>query len=144
MLIPASKSALDTFLTIHPFILTFIGKMALEFIPVLILFIFALGLAVTLLVLSNFVGPKRRSASKLDPYECGVAPTGDTMGRISIKYYLIGALFILFDVETIFLFSWAVVFQDLKMLAFLELIVFLFVIVAGYFYVLRKGALEWQ
>ena len=144
MLIPASEPALNTFLTIHPFILTLIGKMALEFIPVLIMFIFALGLAVTLLVLSNFVGPKRKSASKLSPYECGVAPEGDTKGRFSVKYYLIGALFILFDVETIFLFSWAVIFKDLKMLAFVELIVFLFVIVAGYLYALRKGALEWQ
>lgn len=115
-----------------------------DFLPILLMLIVAAILAGVLIFLSSIVGPRRKSPSKLTPYECGVAPVGDTKGRISIKFYLVGALFILFDVEIIFLFAWAVVFKELKMLAFLELMVFLFIIVAGYFYVLRKDALEWD
>ncbi len=115
-----------------------------EFVPILLMIIFAFLLAGGLLILSGVTGPKRRSPSKLDPYECGMPPYGDTLNRFSIKYYLIGALFILFDVEIVFLFAWAVIFKELALLAFIEIIAFLLVILAGYFYVLKKGALEWE
>lgn len=97
-----------------------------------------------MLGLSSQLGPKRKAKGKLSAYESGIAPTGDTRGRFSIKYYLVGALFILFDVEAVFLFAWAAVFKDLGMLAFVEIIVFLIVIMAGYFYVVKKGALDWE
>ncbi len=90
------------------------------------------------------LGPKRAAKGKLSPYESGILPTGDTRGKFSIKYYMVGALFILFDIELVFLFAWAVVFKDLGMLAFIEIIVFLIVIMGGYFYVIKKGALEWE
>ena len=118
--------------------------MLFEYIPILLILIFAIGLASIMLGLSSQLGPKRQAKGKLSPYESGMAPTGDTRGKFSINYYLVGALFILFDVEAVFLFAWAVVFKDLGMLAFIEIIVFLIVIMAGYFYVVKKGALDWE
>lgn len=115
-----------------------------QYIPVLIIFILAIGLAAAMLGLSSILGPRRDSKRKLSPYESGIPPTGDTRGKFSIKYYLIGALFILFDVEAVFLFAWAVVFKDLGLLAFIEILVFFVVIIGGYFYIVKKGALEWE
>ena len=97
-----------------------------------------------MLGLSAVLGPKKASKRKLAPYESGIPPTGDTKGKFSIKYYLVGALFILFDVEAVFLFAWAVVFRDMGMLAFIEILVFFVVILGGYFYIVKKGALEWE
>jgi NADH-quinone oxidoreductase subunit A len=106
--------------------------------------ILAIGLGAAMLGLSAVLGPKKESKRKLAPYESGIPPTGDTRGKFSIKYYLVGALFILFDVEAIFLFAWAVVFRDMGMLAFIEILVFFVVILGGYFYIVKKGALEWE
>jgi len=97
-----------------------------------------------MLGLSAVLGPKKESKRKLAPYESGIPPTGDTKGKFSINYYLVGALFILFDVEAVFLFAWAVVFKKMGMLAFIEILVFFFVILGGYFYIVKKGALEWE
>ena len=80
----------------------------------------------------------------MSPYESGITPIGDAREKFSLRYYLIGALFILFDVEAVFLFVWAVVFKDLGTLAFVEIIVFLLIILSGYFYVLKKGVIEWD
>jgi len=102
------------------------------YIPVLLIIILAIGLAAAMLGLSAVLGPKRDSKSKLSPYESGILPTGDTRGKFSIKYYLVGAL------------AWAVVFKELGMLAFIEIIVFLIIILSGYFYIVKKGALEWE
>ena len=114
------------------------------YIPVLLIIILAIGLAAAMLALSAALGPRRDSKRKLSPYESGIPPTGDTRGKFSIKYYLVGALFILFDVEAVFLFAWAVVYKKLGMLAFVEIMVFLIIIMCGYFYIVKKGALEWE
>ncbi|MEM4658312.1 MAG: NADH-quinone oxidoreductase subunit A [Candidatus Methanosuratincola sp.] len=116
----------------------------MDYSPILLMLVICTLLAIGLLAASNYIGPKKYSRSKLDPYECGMPPKGDTLGTFSIKYYLVGALFILFDVEIIFLFAWAVIFKDLGILAFVEIIVFLLIILAGYLYILRKGALKWD
>jgi len=118
--------------------------MVAGYLPILLMIVAAVLLVAALHLLSSLVGPKRHSVSKLDPYECGVPPWGDTLGRFSIKYYLVGALFILFDIEIIFLFAWAVVFKKLGAFALVEIMVFLLIALAGYFYVLKKGALEWE
>ncbi|MGH7909359.1 MAG: NADH-quinone oxidoreductase subunit A [Thermodesulfobacteriota bacterium] len=115
-----------------------------DYLPILIILIFSVLLAGVLLWVSNLLGPKRYSKQKLAPYECGVPPVGDARARFSVKYYLVAALFILFDVEAVFLFAWAVVFKRLGVLAFVEIIAFFIVILGGYFYVLKKGALEWE
>ncbi|MEM7008588.1 MAG: NADH-quinone oxidoreductase subunit A [Thermodesulfobacteriota bacterium] len=118
--------------------------MLYEYIPILLILIFAIGLACIMIGLSSQLGPKKEAKGKLAPYESGMTATGDTRGKFSIKYYLVGALFILFDVEAVFLFAWASVYKDLGMLAFVEVIIFLIVIMAGYFYVIKKGALDWE
>ncbi len=115
-----------------------------DYIPILIILVLAVLLAGALLGISHLLGPKRFARGKLSPYESGISPVGDARERFPIRYYLIGALFILFDVESIFLFAWAVVFKRLGMLAFIEIIVFFIVILSGYFYVLKKGVLEWE
>jgi len=118
--------------------------MLADYLPILIILIFSILLAGGLLGISNILGPRRYSKKKLTPYECGVPPVGDARERFSVKYYLVAALFILFDVEAVFLFAWAVVFKKLGVLAFVEIIAFFIVILGGYFYVLKKGALEWE
>lgn len=115
-----------------------------DYIPILLIMVLAIILAAAMLGLSAVVGPRRDSKRKLSPYESGIPPTGDTRGKFSIKYYLIGALFMLFDVEAVFLFAWAVVFKELGLPALIEIIVFLIVILGGYFYIVKKGALEWE
>ena len=115
-----------------------------DYIPILLILFLSVLLAGALLGISHLLGPKRYGKRKLSPYESGVPPIGDARERFPIRYYLIGALFILFDVESMFLFAWAVVFKKLGMLAFVEIIVFFMVIMGGYFYVLKKGALEWD
>ena len=115
-----------------------------DYVPVLLIILFAIFLASLLLTISYLLGPKRPKESKLTPYESGIDPVGDAREKFSLKYYLIGALFILFDVETVFLFVWAVVFKELGLFAFIEIIVFLVVILCGYLYVLKKGVLEWD
>lgn len=124
-----------------PFILL---SVLADYVPILLILIFALLLAGALVGISSLLGPKRPSERKLSPYECGVPPVGDSRSRFSIGYYVIGALFILFDVEIVFLFAWAVVFKKLGVLAFVEIMVFLVIILGGYFYVLKRGALEWE
>ena len=118
--------------------------MLAEYIPILLIILFAILLASLLLTVSYLLGPKRHKERKLTPYESGIEPVGDAREKFSLRYYLVGALFILFDVEAVFLFVWAVVFKELGMLAFVEIVVFLIVILAGYFYALRKGVLEWD
>ena len=118
--------------------------MLADYVPVLLIILFAIFLASLLLTISYLLGPKRPKESKLSPYESGIDPVGDAREKFSLRYYLIGALFILFDVEVVFLFVWAVVFKELGLFAFIEIIVFLFVVMCGYFYVLKKGVLEWD
>ena len=118
--------------------------MLVDYIPILLIIIFAILLASVLLTVSYLLGPKRQIKGKMSPYESGITPIGDAREKFSLRYYLIGALFILFDVEAVFLFVWAVVFKDLGTLAFVEIVVFLLIILSGYFYVLKKGVIEWD
>ena len=116
-----------------------------QYVPVLLIIVIAIVLAAALLSVSYLLGPKRYGSwRKLIPYESGMVPRGDAREKVSLKYYLIGALFILFDIEIVFLVAWAVVFRELGMVALIEVLAFLFVVIGGYFYVLKKGALEWE
>lgn len=101
-------------------------------------------LAATILGASAWVGVKRSSREKLSPYECGIQPVGDARERFSISFYLVGMLFILFDVEAVFLYPWAVVYKDLKWFGFLEMFLYIVILLAGYFYIWKKGALDWS
>ena len=120
-----------------------------EYFPILMVFIFVMGFAVTNLALSHFVGRRINTREKLMPYECGMDPVGSARQRFSVKFYLVAMLFILFDIEAIFLVPWAVVFkslsaQGMKVFAFTEMIVFMVALLVGYVYVLKKGAFEWN
>jgi NADH-quinone oxidoreductase subunit A len=112
--------------------------------PVLALFVIAAAFAIVVTLLSSLLGPKRPSARKQEAYECGIDPVGDARLRFSIKFYIIAMLFILFDIEAIFLYPWAVMFQQLRLFGLLEMLAFLGFLVMGYVYLWRRGALEWD
>jgi NADH-quinone oxidoreductase subunit A len=111
--------------------------------PVLLQAVLAMVIAAALVTLSYVVGRKVKNRVKDMPYECGIAPTGDARHRFSVKFYLVAMLFILFDIEAIFLYPWAVVFKQLKMFGFLEMLVFVILILAGFFFIWKKGVLDW-
>lgn len=113
------------------------------YFPVLVQIAIALAVATGLIVLSTMLGKRVRSPQKDTPYECGMAPTGSARERFSVKFYLVGMIFILFDIEAVFLYPWAVVFRELKMFAFFEMFVFVALILVGFFYIWKKGVLDW-
>jgi NADH-quinone oxidoreductase subunit A len=115
-----------------------------QYFPVLVQALLAMALAAGLLAVSYLLGKRVRNRVKDTPYESGIAPTGDARQRFSVKFYLVGMLFILFDIEAIFLYPWVVVFRDLKMTAFVEMLVFVILILSGFFYIYKKGALDWS
>jgi NADH-quinone oxidoreductase subunit A len=125
-----------------------------EYIPILIVFVFVAGFAVTNIVLSHLVGKRKNTRAKLMPYECGMDPVGSAHQRFSVKFYLIAMLFILFDIEAIFLLPWAVVFKTMsqtltlngqsgRSFIFFEMMIFIAVLLVGYIYVWKKGLFEW-
>lgn len=114
------------------------------YFPVLVQGIIAIGLATVLIGLSYLLGKKVRNRVKDMPYESGITPTGDARQRFSVKFYLVAMLFILFDIEAIFLYPWAVVYRDLKMFGFIEMLIFVVLILSGFFYIWKKGALDWS
>jgi NADH-quinone oxidoreductase subunit A len=114
------------------------------YFPVLVQALLAMALAGGLLTVSYLLGKKVRNKVKDMPYESGITPTGDARSRFSVKFYLVGMLFILFDIEAIFLYPWVVVYRELKMFAFVEMLVFVILILSGFFYIWKKGALDWS
>ena len=114
-----------------------------NYIPVLIELGVVALVAGGMLVLSYLLGKHRRTPEKLMPYECGMSPTGDARHRLSVRFYLVAMIFILLDVEVVFLYPWAVVFRELKMFGFVEMLLFLLLVVAGFVYLWKKGVLDW-
>ena len=112
--------------------------------PVLLQAIVAMAVATGMIGISYILGHKVRNRVKAMPYECGITPTGSARERFSVKFYLVGMLFILFDIEAIFLYPWAVVYRELKMFAFFEMLLFIVLVLAGFFYIWKKGALDWS
>lgn len=113
----------------------------------LFLLLLAAGNVALMIVLTQFLGPKRmgsRGEMYEAPYECGFEPIKVVRGHISVKFFVVALLFILFDVELIFLVPWAVIYRDLGLFGFVEMFIFLLVVVAGLFYSVKKGALEWE
>ena len=118
--------------------------MGTEYLGILIMFLLAAGIGGAFLLLASTLGPKRPSPAKAEPFECGKEPFGLPAGRFSVKFYLVAMLFILFDVELVFLFPWAVVYRTLGLYGFLEMLVFIGIVALGFIYAWKKGALEWQ
>ena len=122
-----------------------------DYLPILLIFIVAAGFAGTNILLSQFVGQRKRTRTKLMPYECGKDPVGSAHERFSVKFYLIAMIFILFDIEVIFLVPWAVVFKTLsgpayglRNLAYFEMMLFIALLAVGLVYVIKKGAFDWS
>jgi NADH-quinone oxidoreductase subunit A len=121
-----------------------------NYAPILLILVIAIGMAAGLLILSRVAGRNRPTKEKLAPYECGVEPVGTARERQSVKFYLVAMVFLLFDIETVFLVPWAVVFPgvlndpSLKRLFYVEMMLFILVLFVGLVYVWRKGILEWN
>ncbi|MBI1789297.1 MAG: NADH-quinone oxidoreductase subunit A [Acidobacteria bacterium] len=114
------------------------------YFPVLLQAGIAMLIAAAMLGLSYLLGKKVRNAVKDSPYECGIEPTGSARERFSVKFYLVGMLFILFDIEAVFLYPWVVVYRDLKLFGFVEMLLFIALVLAGFFFIWKKGALDWK
>src|SRR5205823_1046120 len=112
-------------------------------LSILIMTALGAGFAATSVVLSGFLGPKRPSPEKSAPYECGMPPVGDARERQSVKFYLVAMIFLLFDIEVAFLYPWAMALRDLGWAGFIQVLLFMALLLAGYTYVWRKGALDW-
>lgn len=115
-----------------------------QLFPILLLFVVSAVLAGVLVSLSVFIGRKTKLGKKGQPYECGIDPEGTTREPFPVKFYMVAILFILFDIEVIFLYPWAVISKDLGMFGFIEMLVFVLILLVGYFYILGRGALKWD
>jgi NADH-quinone oxidoreductase subunit A len=115
-----------------------------DFLPIIIQFSLAIGFVVTSMIVSHAIGPKRKGKVKDEQWECGIESVGDARAPISIKYFLVAILFVLFDVEVIFMYPWAVNFRYLGWVGFVEMIIFMAFLLTGYFYIIKKGVLNWE
>src|ERR1043165_3724148 len=126
------------------------GFQLTDYLPILLMFIVAGGFAVGNIILSQFIGQRKQTRTKMMPYECGKDPVGSARERFSVKFYLIAMIFILFDIEVIFLVPWAAVYKALatqsaamRSFVYLEMMVFIGLLFIGYIYVVKKGAFDW-
>ena len=118
--------------------------MLAEYLPTLLFLFVATGIGIALLIIGNLLGPKRPSLEKLSPYECGFSAFEDARMRFDVRYYLIAIQFIIFDLEIAFVFPWAVNFRNLGIVGLTEMGIFIGLLVLGFVYVWKKGALEWE
>src|ERR1041385_311663 len=116
----------------------------IRYIPLLIQLVVAGVLASVMLGLSSLLGKHKWTPAKNLPYECGIVPTGDAQQRFSVKFYMVAMLFILFDVEAVFLYPWAVIARELRMFGFWEMLIYIGLVLVGFFYMWKKGILDWN
>ena len=114
------------------------------YFPILVQVIIAAVLASALVGLTGLLGKRSKSPLKDTPYESGMAPVGSAQERFSVKFYLVGMIFILFDIEAVFLYPWVVVYRDLKLFGFFEMLIFVVLVLVGFYYTWKKGALDWS
>lgn len=119
-----------------------------RYLPFLIHILMAGGIALAIILLSWLIGQRKPTRAKMSPYECGMTPVGDSRERFSVKFYLVAMLFILFDVEAVFIYPWAVILRELKALGqglfgLMEMLVYIGIFLVGFFYVWKKGVLDW-
>jgi NADH-quinone oxidoreductase subunit A len=116
----------------------------IDFLPMAFMFIVALGFVVTTMFFTHQLGPKKKSKIKSEVFECGIESQGNARIPFSIKYFLVAILFVLFDVEVIFMYPWAVNFKTLGLTGFLEMLTFVGFMLVGFYYIIKKGALTWE
>ena len=113
------------------------------YIPVFLFIGLAIAFPIVTLLVAKLVRPNTGGFGKLSPYECGVEPESDARQRYAIRYYLVAILFVIFDVETVFLFPWAIIYKQLALFGLIEMLVFLGILIVGYVWIIKKGALDW-
>jgi NADH-quinone oxidoreductase subunit A len=118
--------------------------MLADYLPILVMFLVALFIAVFVIVASRYLGPQRPSRRKLMPYESGMEPIGPAQRRFPVKFNLVAMLFILFDIEILFFFPYALVYRTLGVFGLIEMGVFMLILLVGYIYILKRGALQWE
>jgi NADH-quinone oxidoreductase subunit A len=114
-----------------------------NYFPLLLQILVAVGMGAGMVGASWLIGKHRKSKVKLSAYECGIVPEGDARGRFSVKFYMVAMLFILFDVEAVFIYPWAIILRDLKHFGLWEMLVYIGIFLVGFFYVWKKGVLDW-
>lgn len=115
-----------------------------DFVPVLVQLALAAGFVIITMIVTHSIGPKNRGKVKDEQWECGIESVGTARAPISVKYFLIAILFVLFDVEIIFMYPWAVNFKTLGWLGFVEMVIFMGILLSGFYYIIRKGVLNWD
>jgi len=118
--------------------------MLISYLPILILLLVVIGFAISNVIISALVGRNKPSAEKLSPYECGIEPTGDARERFSVKFYLIAMMFVIFDIEVVFLYPWAVAYKSLALFGLIEMAIFILILFVGYAYIWKRGGFEWE
>jgi NADH-quinone oxidoreductase subunit A len=113
------------------------------YIPVFLFIGLAIAFPIVTLFVAKLIRPNTGGVGKLSPYECGVEPESDARQRYAIRYYLVAILFVIFDVETVFLFPWAIIYKKLAIFGLVEMLVFLGILIVGYVWIIKKGALDW-
>lgn len=116
----------------------------LQYLPIVLMFLLAVGFIVVTMLATHYFGPKRKTIIKLESFECGIESKGNARVPFNIKYFLVAILFVLFDVEVIFMYPWAVNFEELAMPGFIQMVLFITTLLIGFFYILKKGALKWE
>ncbi len=120
------------------------GSAPIDYLPIILMLLVALGFVVTTMVATHALGPKRKTKIKLESFECGIEPQGNARLPFSIKYFLVAILFVLFDVEVIFMYPWAVNFKELGMKGVIEVFSFIALLLVGFYYMMSKKALKWE
>jgi NADH-quinone oxidoreductase subunit A len=118
--------------------------MARDYLPIAVLLVFSTAFAFAIIAVAHLFGPRRPNAVKQQPYESGIVPFGPGRRRVPVQFYLVAVLFILFDIEIVFVIPWAVVLRDLRWAGLIEMGLFLGILLVGYIYAWRKGALDWE
>ena len=116
----------------------------IQYAPIVLMFLVALGFVGVTMMATHLLGPKRKTKTKLESFECGIEPQGNARIPFNIKYFLVAILFVLFDIEVIFMYPWADNFKELGSKGFVEMIIFIVALLIGFFYIRKKGALTWE
>ncbi len=120
------------------------SNLPFDYFPIVLQIIAAVGFVAVTMFFTHKIGPKRKTADKLENFECGIEQQGNARSPISVKYFLVAIIFVIFDIEVIFMYPWAVNFREFGMQGFIEMFVFIGLLMAGFIYVLKKGALDWE
>lgn len=115
-----------------------------DYFPIILQLLAAIGFVGVTMLATHFIGPKRKTKDKLENFECGIEQQGDARSPISVKYFLVAILFVLFDIEVIFMYPWAVNFREMGMQGLMEMFVFIGLLLSGFVYIIKKGALDWE